>query len=121
MNNKYSINSQIERHLKLWIYFLPVAGIIPAIWTLYRDQGNREQQKASRISIILIIFWLSSYCCLSLGAAQSSDLLAFRLLYINALFTTGYFLTCTFLMFRLGKENKLSLPKINKYTQSDSR
>ena len=119
MNNKYSVNSQIERHLKLWIYFLPVVGIIPAVWTLYRNKGNREQQKASRISIILMLFWLSSYCCLSLSAEQASELLAFRLLYTNALFTTGYFVTCTFLMLRLGKGNMLTLPKINKYTQSD--
>lgn len=121
MNNKYSVNSQIERHLKLWIYFLPVVGIIPSVWTLYRDKGNREQQKASRIAIILIILWLSSYCCLSLGSEGTSELLRFRLLYTNALFTTGYFVTCTLLMLRLSKDNLFTLPKINKYTRSDRR
>ncbi len=121
MNNKYSVNFQIERHLRLWPYFLPVVGIIPAGWTLYRNKGNKEQQKASRISMLLMLLWLSSYCGLSFGAVQTSELLAFRLLYTNALFTTGYFVICTFLMLRLGKGNLPSLPKINKYTQSDSR
>lgn len=119
MNNKYIVNSQIERYLKLWLYLLPIVGIIPSVWTLYRGKGNREQQKASRISIILMLLWLGSYCCLSLGAEQASDLLAFRLLYTNALLTTGYFLTCTFLMLRLSKGNSPTLPKINKYSQSD--
>lgn len=119
MNNKYSANSQIERYLKLWLYLLPIVGIIPAMWTLYRGKGNKEQQQASRISIILMLVWLGSYCCLSLGVERASELLAFRLLYTNALITTGYFLTCTLLMLRLGKGNLPTLPKINKYSQSD--
>jgi uncharacterized membrane protein YhdT len=112
MNHQYSHQLQIKRHLKLWIYFLPVVGILPAIRTLYRTQKDyqvdSQQQKASRLSISLILIWLSSYSLLSLGAANTEGLMSFRLLYTNALLTTGYFVACTYLMFRLGNK---SLPK----------
>ena len=97
--------------LQLWIYLLPVVGVVPAIWTLYRATAKDNvlvscnlvelrQRKASRLSINLAFVWLSSYCLLSLGAANASGIESFRLLYTNALITTGYFLACIFLMVR---------------------
>jgi hypothetical protein len=109
MNHPYSHPIQTERHLKLWYYLLPVVGIIPAIKTLYltkKDcQVDLEKQKASRLSISLALIWLSSYSFLSLGAANSMGIMSFRLLYANTLLTTGYFVACTCLMFRLGKKS----------------
>ena len=101
--------------LQLWIYLLPVVGVVPAIWTLYRSTLKenvtvhtdlvelRQRQKVSRLSINLALVWLSCYCLLSLGAAGVSGIESFRLLYTNALITTGYFLACTFLMLRTKK------------------
>ena len=113
MNRQSHFPGQTERHLKLWIYLLPIVGAIPAVWTLYRQNSqnniaknssdNREQQKISRLSINLIVVWLSCYSLCSLGAANASGIMSFRLLYANAIITTGYFITCTFLMSRLGK------------------
>jgi len=113
MNNSYSRPKYTQRHLKLWIYFLPVIGIFPALWTLYRTSSkipenslsNREQKKASRLSLSLVLVWLSSYSLLSLGAANGSEIISFRLLYVNAIVTTAYFVTCTILMSRLGNKN----------------
>jgi hypothetical protein len=109
MNHRYSSQEQTERHLRLWLYLLPIVGVIPAIWTLYNNKSNseadfstnREQQKASRLSITLLLGWLGSYSLLSFGASQASEILAFRLLYTNALITTGYFIVCIVLMSRL--------------------
>ena len=124
MNNQSYSPRQVDLYLKLWIYLLPVVGVIPAIWTLSRTQNIpttsenfalqdnailRQQQKASRLAINLMLVWLSSYALFSLGAANVSDIMSFRLLYTNAIVTTGYFLTCTWLMSRLGK-NKLFAP-----------
>lgn len=104
------------RQLQLWIYLLPVVGVVPAIWTLYRATQLknvtvdsdllelRQRQKVSRFSINLALVWLSCYCLLSFGAASVSGIESFRLLYSNALITTGYFLACTFLMFREKKK-----------------
>ena len=124
MNHRHHFPGQIERHLKLWIYLLPIVGAIPALWTIYHPQNqiqactvNREQQKVSRLAISLILVWLSSYSLLSLGAANAVDLVSFRFLYTNAILTTGYFLTCTFLMTRLSKKS-LSLTAQIKETNS---
>ncbi|MEL6437657.1 MAG: hypothetical protein AAFQ80_00175 [Cyanobacteria bacterium J06621_8] len=123
MNNQSDFSNRIEQYLKLWIYFVPVAGVIPAIWTLSKAKGKstlkisaqdrqpldspalRQQYKASRLAINLMILWLSSYILFSWGAANVSDLMSFRLMYANAITTTGYFLVCIFLLLQLGKKN----------------
>ena len=104
-----------EKYWQTWIYLLPIAGIIPSIWTLSRYQRHRaiatkinaEQLKASRLSLTLVLTWLTAYALLSFSAERATDLLAFRLLYSNALLTTGYFLTCTILMLRSSRINRL--------------
>ncbi len=113
MNNRLSHPQKIERHLKLWIYLLPVFGVFPSIWTLYRAPksgltdlaANREQKKASQLSLKLVLAWLISYSSLSLGAASASGIVSFRLLYANAIVTTVYFITCTIWMIRLGSKS----------------
>ena len=124
MSNQSYSSKHIEQYLQLWIYLLPVVGVIPAIWTLYQAKNNisvhspdrqsesytamRQREKASRLSINLTVIWLSSYALFSLGAANVSELMSFRLLYSNAIITTGYFVTCTWLMSRLGKKKLFS-------------
>ena len=118
MSHQYHSAKHTQRHLELWIYLLPIVGVIPSLWVLYRPQSKapgyeeiyREQQKASRTSISLALIWLTLYSLLSLSATSFSDVISFRLLYTNAVMTTGYFLTCTFLMTRL---NKKSLPIVH--------
>ena len=113
MNNRLPTPRDIERHLQLWIYLLPVVGIVPAIWTLYRlpkKQVNsdecREQKRISLMSVRLVLVWLISYASLFFGAANSSEIISFRLLYANAIITTAYFVTCMVLMSRLSARNK---------------
>jgi hypothetical protein len=109
-----------EQYFQLWIYFLPVVGIIPSIWTLLnlKDQAIADAQnnplqnsaellqqlKASRLALNLTLFWLGSYALFSWGAADGAEIISFRFLYANAIVTTSYFISCTFLMARLGKK-----------------
>ena len=125
MSHQSPIPTTVDRHLQLWIYLLPVVGIVPAVWTLYRAEKNRvdlsqsdralqsRQKKVSRLSINLSLIWLSSYVLCFWGADRASEILSFRLLYLNTIITSGYFLTCTYLMFRLSKKNSLSSDKSN--------
>ncbi|MDJ0574184.1 MAG: hypothetical protein QNJ65_03335 [Xenococcaceae cyanobacterium MO_234.B1] len=110
MEYRNSLLKKQEKQSQLWIYLLPVIGIIPAFWTLYRGTGNVEQQKTSRLSLVLVFLWLTGYISLLLGAAQASEMLAFRLLYANTLLTSGYFLICLGLMFRLRTGKSPYLP-----------
>lgn len=117
MNYQYHSSKHTQRHLQLWIYLLPIVGVIPALWTLYRPQSqapgyhqsNREQEKVSRQAILLLLLWLSSYILLSWSSTNVSGILSFRLLYLNTVITSGYFIACTFLLTRL---NKKSLPNV---------
>ncbi|GAB4225213.1 MAG: hypothetical protein Kow0049_02670 [Stanieria sp.] len=110
-----------EKQLQLWLYLLPVIGIIPALWTISRPNSHQQQQEASRLCLILTFSWLLIYLLLNLGSIQGNELLAFRLLYLNALITTGYFLTFIFLMLRLVKGKSLYLPLISKLSNSIGR
>ena len=126
MSSHSYIQKQTEKHLQLWIYFLPLVGIIPAIWTLYHTKDRRgsaiesqnnpledhsalqQQLKASRLSINLTLAWLCFYVLFSCGSATETEIISFRFLYANAITTTGYFVACTFLMSRLGKKSLFS-------------
>ena len=114
MNDLSSVPEKKAQQLQLLIYLLPVVGIIPSIWTLYRGKGSEQEQKTSRLSLILVLSWLIAYISLSISATQTSDILTFRLLYTNALITTGYFLFCLSLMFRLIKGKSPYLPLVSR-------
>jgi Na+/melibiose symporter-like transporter len=125
MSNNSEPQKQTEQYFQLWIYFLPVVGIIPSIWTLLNlkdeviaDTQNNplqnsaellQQLKASRLSLNLTLLWLGSYALFSWGAADGAEIASFRLLYANAIITTSYFVACTFLMTRLGKKRLFSV------------
>ncbi|WP_228014709.1 hypothetical protein [Fortiea sp. LEGE XX443] len=99
---------------QLLIYFIPVIGVLPSLWTLYYRQGSREQLKVSRLSITLTFTWLLAYLLLATGAA-TSDFLALRLLILNSFLTSGYFLVSIWLIFRLSRGQSSRLPGLSKF------
>lgn len=126
MSYQSSSPTTVDRHLLLWVYLLPVVGLVPAVWTLYRAESKTNlsqsdcqaslrhrvrqsrQKKASRLAVNLNSIWLSSYILCFWGADRASEILSFRLLYLNTIITSGYFLTCIYLMFRLSKKSTVS-------------
>jgi len=100
------------QHLQLYIYLVPVLGFFPALWTLYCRQGSREQQAVSRLSVTLAFGWLVSYILLSAGVPFSESW-TLRLLFMNTLLTSGYFLVSLGLMVRLWQRRALRLPGIS--------
>ncbi|NEQ20471.1 MAG: hypothetical protein F6K28_14750 [Microcoleus sp. SIO2G3] len=104
-------NSKLQ-HLQLYIYLIPVFGFFPALWTLYCRQGSREQQAVSRLSVTLAFGWLVSYILLSAGV-PFSEFWTLRLLFMNTLLTSGYFLVSLWLMVRLWQRRSPRLPGIS--------
>lgn len=103
-------NRELQR-LQLFVYLVPVFGFFPALWTLYRRQGTREQQSVSRLSITLAFSWLFGYLLLAAGAgAQTSEFWTLRLLFMNSLLTSGYFLVSIGLMVRVWQRKQPRLP-----------
>lgn len=102
-------SSELDR-LKLFIYLVPIFGVVPALVSLYRRRQNTAEEKnVSRLVVVLAFSWLVAYALLG-GSAQLSDGLAPRLLITSTLMTTGYFLTNLWLMVRLWQRKSIRLP-----------
>lgn len=96
--------------LKLYLYLLPVLGFFPALWQLYQRQGDRREQQVSRLAVMLMLGWLLTYIGLGWGAEQLGGTIAFRMMFLNGLWTSGYFLSCLFLMVRVWqRKSKLTI------------
>ena len=98
--------------LETFFYLTPVIGLLPSIWAIYRRQRTQRQLAVCRLSILLTCIWLSTYLSLTVGAdlAGSSTLIGFRLLFINSLATSSYFLASLWLMMLLWQNKSLRLP-----------
>ena len=107
------------KDLKLFIYLIPIIGFFPSLWTLYRH-GNqkqasdslpevRRQVNTSRLSVTLAGCWLLGYILLGFSA-ETSEFLALRLLVLNSLLTSGYFLVSILLIIRLASGKSARLP-----------
>lgn len=105
-------NSDLQR-LLIFIYLIPVVGFFPAVWTLYRRRGSREQRQASRLVVTLSMVWLLGYFLLGLGS-QSSGSPNLALLIMSSLLTSGYFLANIWLMVCLWQGNPLRLPGLSR-------
>ncbi|GEM_PF-568940 len=101
------------KHLQLFVYLIPVVGFFPALWTLYRDRGTRQQKNLSRLTITLALGWLVGYILLGMGA-NAADSFALPLLITSSLLTSGYFLVNIYLMVRVWQRKPLRLPIVSK-------
>jgi hypothetical protein len=97
--------------LETFLYLTPVIGLFPSMWAIYRCQRDKRQLAVCRLSILLAFSWLSIYLSLNVGADLSgSSAAGFRLLFLNSLATSGYFLTSVWLMMLLWQKKSLRLP-----------
>ncbi|MGY6529407.1 MAG: hypothetical protein ACXITR_05710 [Cyanobacterium sp.] len=97
-------NYRQENLNKFWLslYLMPIVGIFFALISVFSKSENQFQtKKISRVSLRLGLSWLTIYSSLWLGSSFSNDLFSIRLMYLNGMFTTGYFLICLFFLIRL--------------------
>lgn len=97
------------RHLNLYLYVIPVIGFFPALWTLYRRQGSRQEIAASRLAVSLALTWLLATLLLETGG-NFSEFLKLPSLIISSVLTSTYFLVSLALMIRIWKRQPLWLP-----------
>jgi hypothetical protein len=97
--------------LETFLYLTPVIGILPSMWAIYRRQHDKRQLAVCRLSILLAFIWLSIYLSLNVGADLSgASAIGFRLLFLNSLATSGYFIASLWLMMLLWQKKSLRLP-----------
>ncbi|NEQ29726.1 MAG: hypothetical protein F6K04_01795 [Leptolyngbya sp. SIO4C5] len=98
--------------LKLSLYLIPVFGFFPALWTLILQQGDRQAQSVSKLSVVLALSWLSAYLLLGAGAAVS-ETGTLRLLVTSSFIGSGYFLVNLWLILRLWRGKSVKLPGLS--------
>ena len=113
MNDLDSLENQDIQHLKLFLYLLPVFGFFPALWTLYRHKGTRQERSLSRLAIKLSLGWLVAYFLLGAGATTSESLQV-PLLLTSSLLTSGYFLVNLWMMVQLWRRKTIELPLLGR-------
>jgi hypothetical protein len=97
--------------LETFLYLTPVVGLLPSMWAIYRCQRNKRQLAVCRLSVLLAFTWLSIYLGLNVGADLSgASAVGFRLLFLNSLATSGYFMVSVWLMVLLWQKKSLRLP-----------
>ncbi len=98
--------------LQTFLYLTPVIGLLPSIWAIYRRQHDKRQLAVCRLSVVMAVTWLSVYLSLNVGADLSgaSTSIGFRLLFLNSLATSSYFLASLWLMMLMWQNKSLRLP-----------
>ena len=97
--------------LETFLYLTPVVGLLPSMWAIYRRQRNKRQLAVCRLSVLLAFIWLSIYLGLNVGADLSgASAVGFRLLFLNSLATSGYFMVSVWLMVLLWQKKSVRLP-----------
>jgi hypothetical protein len=100
-----------SHRLETFFYLIPVMGLIPSLWAIYRRQRDKKQLAACRLSVLLAFIWLTIYLSCNVGADLSgtSTSIALRLLFINGLATSGYFISSLWLMMLLWQKKSVRL------------
>lgn len=101
------------RHIRLFFYLVPIFGFFPAVWTLYRHVGSRQERSLSRFVIKLAAGWLLIYGLMG-ASAMNAESIPLPLLLTASFMTSGYFGLNLFLMVRLWQRKAISLPLIGK-------
>ena len=97
--------------LETFLYLTPVFGLLPSMWAIYRCKRDKRQLAVCRLSVLLAFTWLSIYLSLNVGADLSgASAFGYRLLFLNSLATSGYFMVSIWLMVLLWQKKSLRLP-----------
>jgi len=114
------IENRTLKRLFLFIYLIPVFGVVPALWTLSRRDSDRKQREVSRVATLIGLAWLIGTLCLTSGVAVSSENaqgMGISLLLFNSVLTSGYFLSSLWLMVRVWRRQSLDLPGLKRITK----
>ncbi len=108
-------NPTLQRTL-LFVYLIPVFGVVPAALQLTRRQGCRKGRAVSRLAIALGLLWGLGILTLNTGFvfASESGSSGLSLLVLNSVFTSSYFVTMLWLMVRVWQRKSPEIPGISR-------
>jgi hypothetical protein len=100
-----------SQRLETFFYLIPVVGLIPSLWAIYRRRRDKKQLAVCRLSVLLAFIWLTIYLSCNVGTDLSgtSTSISLRLLFINGLATSGYFISSLWLMMLMWQNKSVRL------------
>ncbi|MGL5082287.1 MAG: hypothetical protein ACRC8A_12450 [Microcoleaceae cyanobacterium] len=116
MDRTNFVSEQQSPSWHLFVYLVPVIGFFPALWTLYRSQGNSQERATSRLVVTLALGWLLGNLLLGLGA-QTAESAELPFLLTSSVLTTSYFISCFGLMVRVWRRQPLWLPGVSQVSE----
>ncbi|WP_448534451.1 hypothetical protein [Parathermosynechococcus lividus] len=111
-------NPTLQR-LWLFVYLLPIFGVIPALWQLSQRSGDRHARRVSRLAVLMAVVWVLGYGLLN-GVAAATELSSIPhgvVLLANSVWGSGYFLLNVWLMVRLWRGRSLEVPLLSRLTK----
>ena len=122
------------KRLRIYLHLVPVFGIVPSLWTLYRgnyagencgeahrtaeDIEEMQVKAASRLSVLIGLSCISAIALLGAGATtQASQMASLRFLIASSFVGSGYFLLSVSLMFRVAKGQSVRLPGVSQLSR----
>lgn len=112
------------QRLATFMYLIPIVGVLPSLVALFRRQADspasspsiRRQLAVCRLSVLMALVWFVTYIGLNVGADISglSTTTTIRLLFVNSLVTSGYFIASLWLMVRLWQRKSVRLPGLSR-------
>lgn len=101
--------------LRLFLYLIPVFGAWLAFWKLQttrRQDWHRREQNLSRLSVVLALSWLLATALL-IGSSNFTEFSGLTLKLMAGSLTSGYFLSCFWLMLQLWRRQRPWLPGLS--------
>lgn len=111
-------NPTLQR-LWLFIYLMPIFGLIPSLWNLSQRTSDRRQRAVSRLALTLALTWVLGYGLLNWGAGLSEgfSMPQSGFLIMNSLWSSSYFVVSLWLMVRVWQRRSLRIPGLSRLSK----
>ena len=112
-----------QQRLRLFLYLIPLVGLVPAGVNLYLQRSNRPQPEGlqrsqrkdlqvSRQSVSLAAVWGLALAMVNLGG-QLGETPQLTVMLLNSVLTSGYFIASFWLMVQLGRGKRPEIPGLD--------
>ena len=111
-----------QKRLRLFLYLIPLVGVVPAGVTLYlqrnrpkpsaEQRDQRQDLQVSRQAVSLAMVWFLALVLVNFGG-QLGETPQIGVMLFNSVLTSGYFVANCWLMMQLGRGKRPELPGLD--------
>lgn len=108
--DQISRDSTKER-IEMFFCLMPVFGLLPSAIALVRQRSSRKVRDVSQVAIALMLAWAIAYGAMG-GVPAEGETLQVTAELMKATISSGYFVLCLYLMYRLYRHQAIALPSL---------